>query len=221
MTATAKRAKKHINEDQLVTATVRASEWAQEHFNQVIIGIVALVAAVAVLVFVANSRENSARENERQMGSALTLMQQGDLNAARTSFEQLAQRGGGEHGITARFFKAECELRLGNYAQAATDYEAYLARKDDYPMFAAAASIGRGLAYEGTRQWAEAAAATAEALAIMDKADPRYYDAAYRAAAFHEEAGNRVEAVRHYEIVAEGATGTLQARARIAVAALK
>lgn len=221
MTATARRAKKNIREDQLVTATVRASEWAQDHFNQVIIGVVALVAAVAVVVFVANSRENNAREAERQLGSALTLMQQGDFNSARASFEQINQRQGGERAVAARFFKAECELRLGNYAQAATDYEAYLARKADYPLFAAAAAIGRGLAYEGTRQWTDAAAASAEALTLLDKEDPRYYDTAYRAAIFYEQAANTAEAVRHYEIVAEGATGQLRDRARIAVGALK
>lgn len=221
MTATAKRARKHIKEDQLVTATVRASEWAQDHFNQVIIGVVALVAAVAVIVFVANSRENNARESERQMGSALALMQQGDFNAARTSFEQLYLRQGGQHGAAARFFKAECELRLGNYAQAATDYEAFLARKGDYPMFAAAAAIGRGLAYEGTSQWTDAAAAMAEALQLLDKADPRYYDTAFRAATFYEQAGNAAEAVRYYEMVAAEGTGTQRDRARIAVAALK
>ena len=221
MTATARRAKKSIREDQLVTTAVRASEWAQDHFNQVIIGIVALVAAVAVLVFVANSRENNAREGERQMGSALALMQQGDLNAARGSFEQMVLRQGGQQQAAARFFKAECELRLGNYAQAVTDYEAYLARKADYPIFAAAAAIGRGLAFEGTRQYAEAAAAMSEALEMLDKADPRYHDTAYRAAAFYEQAGNRAEALRLYEIVADGATGPLRDQARIAVTSLK
>lgn len=221
MTATARRAKKSIREDQLVTATVRASEWAQEHFNQVIIGVVALVAAVAVLVFVANSRENNARESERLMGSAMALMQGGDLNAARASFEQIHQRQGGEPAIAARFFKAECELQLGNYAQAVVDYEAYLARKDDYPVFAAAAAVGRGLAYEGTQQWPQAAASMVEALALLDEKDPRYYDTAFRAASYYDEQGERVEAIKYYEMVAENGAGRIRDRARIALASLK
>lgn len=221
MTATARRAKKSFKEDQLVTATVRASEWAQDHFNQVIIGIVALVAAVAVLVFVANSRESNARQAERLMGSAMTLMQQGDLNAARSSFEQIYQRQGGEHAIAARFFKAECELRLGNFEGAAADYEGYLARKNDYPVFAAAAAIGRGLAYEGMQQWAQAAAAHVEALAMLEEKDPRYYDTAYRAGSCYEQADDRVHALTYYEMVAENASGRTRDRARIAVASLK
>jgi hypothetical protein len=43
--------------------------------NQVIIGIVVLRAAVAVLVFAANSRKTLARESERQMGTAMALKQ--------------------------------------------------------------------------------------------------------------------------------------------------
>lgn len=221
MTATARRAKKHIKEDQLVTATVRASEWAQEHFNQVIIGVVALVAVVAVLVFVANSRQSNARAAERQMGSAMTLMQQGDLNAARTSFQQIYERQGGPQAVAARFFKAECELKLGNYEAAASAYGDYLKRKDDYPVFAAAAQIGEGLAYQGTGQWGEAAAAFSAALAMIPKEDPRYDDAAFNLAMSYEQAGNRSEALKYYEMVAGHASGELRDRARIAGAALK
>ncbi len=221
MTATAKRTRKNIKEDQLVTATVRASEWAQEHFNMVIIGAVALVAAVAVLVFVSNSRQSSARQSEQQMGSALALMQQGDLNAARSTFEQIYERHGGPKAVAARFMKAECELRLGNHAQAIRDYDEYLARKGDYPVFEAAAYTGKGLAYEGTRQWNDAAEAMIAALGSLDEGDPRYWDAAYRAGTFLEQAGKPKDALKYYEIVANGATGQLRERAGVAVASLK
>jgi tetratricopeptide (TPR) repeat protein len=221
MTATAKRAKKNIKEDQLVTSAVRASEWAQEHFNRVIIGVVALVAAVAVVVFVANSRSSSAREAERQMGSAMTLMQQGDLNSARTSFEQIAQRQGGAYGAAARYFKAECELGLGNFAAAASGYEDYLKHKSDYPEFVAAASVACGLAYEGSRQWPDAARHFVAALQELDKTDPRYYDAAYRAAYCYEQAGDNAQALTYYQMVADGGTGSLRDRARYAVTALQ
>src|SRR5258705_653219 len=94
-TTTARRAKKNLKEDQLVTTTLRLTEWAQAHFNQVIIGVVALVAVVAVLVFVANSRESGAKQAEREMGAALGLMTQGDYAAAKNSFQQVAERFGG------------------------------------------------------------------------------------------------------------------------------
>jgi tetratricopeptide (TPR) repeat protein len=221
MTASARRAKKNINQDQLVTATVRVGEWAQEHFNQVLIGVVVLVATVAVVVFVANSRDSNSRQAERQMGAAMTLMQQGDLNAARGSFEQIALRQGGDRAVAARFFQAECEFRMGNYAQAALDYDAYLARKADYPMFAASAAVGRGLSYEATQQWDLAGASLVDALTLLEKDDPRYYDTAFRAANAYERAGETGQALKYYEIVADHESGQLRERARIAVSALK
>ena len=221
MTATAKRAKKNMKEDQLVTATVRASEWAQEHFNQVIIGIVALVAAVAIVVFVAHSRATSAREAERQMGSAMTLMQRGDLNAALASFQQISERQGGDNAIAARFFAGECELQMGNYSAAADDYGRYLARKSDFPVFAAAAAIGQGYAYAGLKQWSDAQRAFGEALSAMDKKDPRYYEAAFELGFSLEQTGNRTEALKYYEMVADNAAGRLRDRGRLAAAGLR
>ena len=114
-TTSARRHKKNLNEDQLVTTTFRLTEWAQAHFNQVIIGVVALVAVVAVLVFVANSRESGAKQAERQMGEAMTLMTQGEYASAKGTFQQVSERFGGAQGAAARFFKAECEIKQNDY----------------------------------------------------------------------------------------------------------
>ena len=94
-----------------------------------IVGIVALVALVAVLVFAANSRESSAREAERVMGAAMTLMMQGDYNAAMASFQQVVERHGGTQAVAASYFKAECESSQGSFEKPLADYDAYLAER--------------------------------------------------------------------------------------------
>jgi tetratricopeptide (TPR) repeat protein len=221
MSATAKRARKHIREDQLVTTTVRFSEWAQAHFNQVIIGIVALVAVVAVLVFAANSRENSARESERQMGTAMALMLQGDYNAAKSSFQQIVERHGGAQATKARFFKAECEFKQGSLEEALTDYDAYLAARADYPMFEAAALIGKALCLEGVRNYPEAAAVMASALDKLDPKDPRYADAAMTTGDLYAAAGKPREGLKYYQAAAEHGMGDVKARATVAVELLE
>jgi tetratricopeptide (TPR) repeat protein len=217
MSATAKRARKHIREDQLVTTTVRFSEWAQAHFNQVIIGIVALVAVVAVLVFAANSRENSARESERQMGSAMALMLQGDYNAAKSSFQQIVERHGGAQAAKARFFKAECEFKQGSLEEALADYDAYLANSADYPMFEAAALTGKALCFEGVRNFPEAATVMASALDKLDAKDPRYADTAMAAGDLFAAAGKPRDGLKYYQLAAEHGTGDVKARATVAV----
>lgn len=220
-TTTARRPKKNLKEDQLVTTTFRITDWAQEHFNQVIIGVVALVAIVAVLVFVANSRESGARQAEREMGAALTLMTQGEYAAAKESFQQVADRFGGPQGTSARFFKAECELQQNNYKQAIDDYDAYLARSGDYPMFEASALVGKALALEGIENYLEAARSMAAAVEKIDAKDPRRYDAAFSAGEFFQRAGQTAEALKYYEMVAKDGTGDLKARATVNAALLK
>jgi tetratricopeptide (TPR) repeat protein len=220
-TTTARRPKKNLKEDQLVTTTFRATEWAQAHFNQVIIGVVALVAIVAVLVFVANSRESGAKQAEREMGAALTLMTQGELASAKQSFQQVAERFGGAQGAAARYFKAECELQEKNYSQAVDDYEAYLKRSGDYPMFEASAHMGKALALEGLENYLEAARSMEAAVEKIDAKDPRKYDAAFSAGEFFQRAGQPAPALKYFEMVAKDGTGDLKARAAVNAAMLK
>lgn len=220
-TTTARRVKKNLKEDQLVTTTFRLTEWAQEHFNQVIIGVVALVAVVAVAVFVANSRESGARQAEREMGTGLALMQQGDFAAAQGSFQQIAERHGGAHRAAAHFFKAECELAQNDYRTALEDYENYLGAAGDYPMFEASALVGKALTLEGLENYAEAAKTMAAAVDKMDAEDPRRLDCAFSAGEFYQRAGQSGEAVKYFEMVAKDGTGDLKAQAAVAAALLK
>lgn len=220
-TTTARRPKKNLKEDQLVTTTFRVTDWAQAHFNQVVIGVVALVAVVAILVFVANSRESGAKQAEREMGTALALFTQGEYAAAKTSFQQVGERFGGAQGASARFFKAECELHENNYQQAVDEYDAYLTRAKDYPLFEASALMGKALAYEGLENYLEAGNSMAAAVDKMDAKDPRRLDAAFSAGDFYQRAGHAPDAVKYYEMVAKDATGDLKGRATVAAAMLK
>lgn len=221
MTTTAKRVhKKSLKEDQLVTTTFKLTEWAQAHFNQVIIGVVALVALVAVLVFAANSRENSARQAERQMGAALSLLQQGDVRAAKGTFQQIYENHGGAQSAAARFFKAECELREGNYQQAIDDYDAYLARVKDYPLFEASAIVGKAYAFEGLENYGEAAPLLASAVEKLPAGDPRRLDAAFSAGEFYARLGQSSEARKYFDIVIKDGSGDLKARATVAASML-
>jgi tetratricopeptide (TPR) repeat protein len=212
--------KKNIKEDQLVTAAVRFSQWAQEHFTQVIIGVSVLVVAVAVVVFTASGRQGSAREAERQVGGALTLMQRGDFAAAQTTFQQVYQRFGGHHGAAARFFAAECELRQGRFYEALAGFDGYLQAADKYPVFRESAMSGKALCHEGLGDFTLAGETLADLLEMLDEKDPRYLDSAFLAGEFFAKAGDKDRAAEYFRLVSDKGSGNLKDRAGVALAML-
>jgi len=218
--STRRRVRKNIKEDQLVTWAVRLSQWTQEHFNQVIIGVVVLVAVIAVSVFVANSRQGSSRQAVLQVSSALNLYQSGDYEAARSSFDQVAQRYGGKDAALALFYMGECYLRQAKFSDALTAYDRYLGRFKDYPTFHGAALYGKALCYEGMGNYADAAATMVTLLGVLDEKDPRYMDAAYQAGEFFAKAGDTEQAATYFNTVADKGTGDLKEKAAVAATLL-
>jgi tetratricopeptide (TPR) repeat protein len=212
-----KRRKKNIKEDQLVTMAVELSQWTQAHLNQVIAGVVVLVGIIAVLVFTAQSRQGASREGERMMSSAMGLMQQGEYESAKASFQQIYQRYGGKSGAAARFFRAECDLRQGQFAQALAGYDDYLASADKFPWFRASALAGKAVSYEGLENYAEAAKTLGELTEVVDAADPRYLDAAIQAGEFFAMTGDLESSAKYYHIVAEKGSGEMRDRAEVAL----
>jgi tetratricopeptide (TPR) repeat protein len=218
--ATRKRVKKNIKEDQLVTYAVTLSRWTQEHFNQVVIGVVVLVAVIAIAVFTANSRQGSSRQAELQLASAMSLMQTGDLESARSSFGQIDDRYGGKSGAKARFYRAECELRMGRFAEALASYQAYVDEQSEYPVFRESAVIGQALCHEGLGNFSEAANTMVSLLETLDEDDPRYLDSAYQAGEFFAKAGDTERAAEYFVEVKEKASGNLKDKASVAAALL-
>jgi tetratricopeptide (TPR) repeat protein len=212
--------KKNIKRDPLVTYALKVSNYAQEHFNQVIIGVAVLIAVIAVVVFTANSRQNAARQADRQLAQALALYQQQDYESAKGVFSQVYNNYGGRGGAIARYYKAECEMAQSNYAQALMDYEAYLDRAGDFDEFRAAAMYGSAVCHEGLENYELAATTMVQVLETVDEDDPRYMDSAYKAGELFAKAGNNERALHYFQTVAEKGSGRLKDRADAAVAML-
>jgi len=216
-----RRAKKHIKEDQLVTWTVELSRWAQEHFVPIVVGVGAFVVVIGAVIFTANSRQDAGKQAERQLSSAMSLLDRGDLKAAQTTLAQLANRVGGRYGTIATYFQAEANYRQANYSDAIKGYNAYLKESSKFPMFRSAALFARALCYEGAQDYAKAASAMADLVGELDPADPRYADAAYRAGEFFAKTGDTASAEKYYRLAAGTTSGQLAERARVAADLIK
>jgi len=213
--------KKDIKRDPLVTYTLRVSQYAQEHFNQVIVGVVALIAVIAIVMFVANNRRSSASQSERQLSQAMALYGQQDYQAAKTTFERIANQFGGRNGAVARYYKAECEYVQRNYAQALRDYESYLEVSAEFPAFKAAAMYAAALSQQGLGDIQRAADMMEQAHQSFEPADPRYLTSAYHAGEFFARAGNQERATQHFQTVMDGASGSLHDKALAAITLLQ
>jgi tetratricopeptide (TPR) repeat protein len=218
--STKKLVKKNIKEDQLVTAAVRFSQWAQHHFNHILIGLVVLVGLVVVLVFTANSRQSAALEAERQLGAALAQYQQDNTDAARAGLQSVIQRFSGKNAALARYYKAELELKTSNYSQAITDFDLYLENSGDFPLFVEAGKYGRAVAQAGLENFSGAAESFVELLEELDESDPRYLDSVYQAGSFFLKAGNIDRAAQYFTMAYEKGTGTLKDKASVELALL-
>jgi len=213
--------KKDIKRDPLVTYTLRVSQYTQEHFNQVIVGVVALIAIIAVVMFVSNNRRTSAGQSERQLSQAMSLYQQQDFQAAKTTFERIAGRFGGRNGAVARYYKAECEYMQRNYAQAVSDYESYLDVSAEFPAFKGAAMFAAALSLQGTGDMQRAADMMEQAHQTFEPSDPRYLTSAYHAGEFFARAGDQERAAQYFQTVADEATGSLHDKALAAITLLQ
>jgi tetratricopeptide (TPR) repeat protein len=220
--ATKKRkvVKKDIKKDPLVTYALKVSNYTQEHFNQVIIGVVVLIALISIVVFTTNSRRSSSVQSERQLAQALSLYQARDFEAAKVTFAQINNRFGGRNGAIAQYYKAECELSQRNYSQALMDYEAYLDGSSDFPEFKAAAMFGSALCHEGLENYTLAAKAMEQVHHAVDESDPRYLDSAFKAGELFARIGDTERASHFFQLVADNASGNLKDRASVAVTLL-
>ncbi|MFQ5510308.1 MAG: tol-pal system YbgF family protein [Candidatus Krumholzibacteriia bacterium] len=222
MVAKKRLRKKDIKQDRLVTMALRTSTFVQAHFTQVITGVVVLVAAIGITLFMAQARRTKTTEATQQLAVAMDQFLLRDYEAASTTFLNIADRHPGQDaGTTSLYFLGECYLSLYRYQDAVDAYDRYLDRSRDSHTFRVAARIGRACAYEGLTQFETAAVQMSELAETMDPKDTRYPDVLFRAGVFWEETGDVQKAVGFYDKVSEVATGPLKSRAAVKLAILR
>lgn len=211
-----------MKEDPLVTAALRVSGFVQAHFTQVITGVVVLVAAIAIVLFMANARRGAVGESERQLAFAMDQFLLRSFESASTSFQGIADRYANHAaGQTSMYFLGECYLSLYRYQEAVDAYDRYLDSVGSGATFSVAATIAKAYAYEGLTQFEPAAEVLTTLADTMSPDDARYVDVLFGAGSFWEQAQDVQRAIGFYTRVAELATGTLKSRADVKLALLK
>lgn len=214
--------KKHIKEDQLITVAVQASQFIQRYYTQVIAGVVVLVLGVAVILFTANSRRNSARQCDRDFSRAMSQYNARDLETAATSFAEVAEQYGGHRSaVLSYFFLGKSRLAQARHDEAKSAFDEYLRKAGADAPLRSAATIGVAMCYEGLHNFTAAAELLEQLSQTLDPEDPRYYDIVFQAGTDYEKAGTRTKAMEMYQEVSENGAGPLKDRATVWVTLLQ
>lgn len=222
MTSTKRVKKKRLKEDELVTFTVKASQFIQQYFTQVIAGVVVLVVIVGAVLVTSYVRKNSARDSEKEFALAMSQYNMRDLATAATSFARIADKYGSQTaGEVSRYFLGKTLLAQGRHDEALQAFDQYISKGGAGAPFAAAAAIGKASCLEALHNYLGAADVLERLSQSLDPDDPRYLEAVYEAGRNYEKAGSRDKARELYGAVAAKATGPLKDRVTVSLSLLQ
>ena len=222
MTSTKRVKKKRLKEDQLVTFTVKASQFIQQYFTQVIAGVVVLVVIVGAVLVTSYVRRNAARDSEKEFALAMSQYNMRDLATAGTSFARIADKYGSQNaGEVSRYFLGKTLLAQGKHEDALQAFDQYISKGGAAAPFAAAAAIGKASCLEALHNYLGAAEVLERLSQTLDAEDPRYLDVVYEAGRNFERAGSKDKALEHYRAVSAKATGSLKDRVTVSIALLQ
>jgi tetratricopeptide (TPR) repeat protein len=222
MAAKKRVTKKRLKEDQLVTFTVRASQFIQQYFTQVVAGVVVLLVAAGAILVSAHMRKSASQNSEKEFALAISQYNVGDLEAAATAFGRIKDKYGSQNsGELSRFFLGKTYFAQGKYDEAMNAFDQYLAKAGKDAPFQTAAAIGKAECMEELQNFTGAADVLDRLSQGMDDKDPRYLDVVFQAGRDYEKAGSRDKAVDFYRKVSEKATGPLKDRAAVSLALVR
>jgi tetratricopeptide (TPR) repeat protein len=214
--------RKRMKEDQLVTLTLKTSQFIQAHFPHIVTGIVVIVAAIAIALFVAHSRRSAAHSAQQALASAMAYYEIRDFDTARQAFTEITQQySSHREGVIALYYLGEINMAAQRYTEALDAFERFLKHGGKYPLFEVGAEIGKGYCLEDLGRYLEAAETLEEVSTKMDPKDPRTLDVMMQVAMSYQKGGKPDRAMEFYKKVSEKAVGDLKVRANVAMALLE
>ncbi len=150
--------KRQMKEDTFISTMLRAWEYVRDHERAVFIGLVAVVAVIAIGGWAAYSRKQARERAAARFSDAVMTFRTGDLKTAEELFGIIVKdEGGTREGAYAQYFAGKCALEGGRYLDAAQAFDRYLARSGRYPFFHDAAMEGKAVALSNEHRYEEAA----------------------------------------------------------------
>lgn len=220
--SSARITKKQLKEDTFIASTMKAWEYVRDHEKLFFAGLLAVVVAVALIVWAGYAKKQSREKASSQFADALTSFRTGDMKTAEELFSFVSKEyGGTEEGIYASYFLGKCNLENGKYLDAIQAFDRYIAKSGRHPFFHDAALEGRAVALENERRYVEAADAFVD-LTKKIKTN-RFMESEYlKRAAENYRLGNQTEkAIEILSTLLDKTTGTERRDIEIEIAVLR
>jgi predicted negative regulator of RcsB-dependent stress response len=201
---------------------MKAWEYVREHEKLFFICLVAVVVAVAAVVWAGYAKKQNREKASSQFADALTSFRTGDIKTAEELFSFVAKEyGGTEEGVYASFFVGKCNLENGKYLDAIQAFDRYLSRSGGHTFFHDAALEGKAVALENERRYVEAGNAYVD-LTKKIKTN-RFMESEYlKRAAENYRLGNETQkAIEVLSILLDKTTGTERRDIEIEIAVLR
>jgi len=165
--------KEVLHKNEMMDSLYEARDWAKEHLEAVLIGVLVIAAAIFGTVFFLNSHKQKQLEASRSLEEAQDYFRQGEtatpdraaqnFNLAYQKYQGVvANYGGTPQGHAAALGVANAELALGRGEDAQKAFAA-LDSKDPKDAVAVLAALGEGRAFEALGRYSDARAAYAAA----------------------------------------------------------
>ena len=177
MTTRKKMSKHEMREDQFVTGVFKFQEWAEENLSKLLIGGGAVLAVIAVVVFLAWQSGSSADKAFDKLGSAEVFARTGQTQLAIADFQEVMNKYSSSPAAPQAAFKlANLYFQNNDFANAETAFKNYLDKyaPDNYFRHSAQRGIASSLAGQAKFQEAGTAflnSATADTAASTYEED--------------------------------------------------
>jgi tetratricopeptide (TPR) repeat protein len=160
--------KKMLKEpDEFISLTQRAILFTEGHYKKIVIaGIIIVVIALGVVFFQmsekkkeaeANQKLSSAIQNYQRVSSPYQEGSPGEVKKALGNFEQISkQYSGTSAGKFSLLYKGNIHLSSGEFEEAITAYQAYLAGIGDEKLYRLFGLEGLAYAHEGKKDYSKA-----------------------------------------------------------------
>jgi tetratricopeptide (TPR) repeat protein len=183
----------HVKEDEFQSLMQKAIKYIVKHRENAIWGVVMVIAAVVVVVYLSSRNEAVKPEAELMQTQAISLITMGRIADAQNMFTQLSEKYPSTRpGKISLYYLGVISFSGGKFAEALTFFNRYLGKDKDDFLLSGSAFYAAGCCAEGMKDYEKALVFYRKAAG--NKKSPYYHQALLASGRLEGMLGNKDQA---------------------------